>query len=399
MVELDGIQYDVKTPDENANDIVATINDYAAKNKVTNSKGEVINIEANTTNPLYMICYGVAYLISIVQKLIYNVGCAFNIARASEKQLLNIADMAGVKRKSASKTTILCMVYASLTESCSITSEMSVTIPYGSSNLVFHPAYDIEIVAGGAKNVVLICETTGSYSIASGTVTQFDDAVAGLRSITSSASVPGQKEESIADLRQRIQRREESFTQIDKAANAIADLEGVSLCNIFYNYSPDSETIIRDITVPPRQALLLVQGYSNLIAETFYKYMMCLTAGATSSRNIPQDYTTLSGQVIPVNIITPITKDVYIRVYVVSALQDSTKTSIKDTICTLAENLTIAQTLSSKDITKLLVENFPSLEFRGVELGEDDTAYTYKVVPKDDELIVFNVNKIQILEG
>ena len=79
MITLDGIEYTVKTPEENASDLVNYINDYCAAHNVKNSKGEVINIAANETNPLYMILYGNAYLATVLQKLIYSAACRMSV--------------------------------------------------------------------------------------------------------------------------------------------------------------------------------------------------------------------------------------------------------------------------------------------------------------------------------
>ena len=55
MLVLDGIEYTVKTPEENASDLVAFVNEYCAARNIKNSKGETIYISANETNPLYMM--------------------------------------------------------------------------------------------------------------------------------------------------------------------------------------------------------------------------------------------------------------------------------------------------------------------------------------------------------
>ena len=130
MITLDGIEYTVKTPEENVSDLVNYINDYCAANNVKNSKGEVINIAANETNPLYMVLYGNAYLATVLQKLIYSAACTMSVPESSEKQLLNIADIAGVVRNSATKTTIIGTVYAEESggASCKIMRTLTCTV-------------------------------------------------------------------------------------------------------------------------------------------------------------------------------------------------------------------------------------------------------------------------------
>ena len=52
MVLLDGIEYEVKTPDENLDDVITYVNDYCAAKDIRNTAGEVIYIEPNEANPL-----------------------------------------------------------------------------------------------------------------------------------------------------------------------------------------------------------------------------------------------------------------------------------------------------------------------------------------------------------
>ena len=46
MLSLDGIEYTVKTPEENASDLVSFINDYCRSHGIKNSLGEDVYIEA-----------------------------------------------------------------------------------------------------------------------------------------------------------------------------------------------------------------------------------------------------------------------------------------------------------------------------------------------------------------
>ena len=47
MIELDGVEYSVATPEENVTSMVDYINNYCAVNNIRNSKGELIYIEQN----------------------------------------------------------------------------------------------------------------------------------------------------------------------------------------------------------------------------------------------------------------------------------------------------------------------------------------------------------------
>lgn len=402
MIELDGIQYNVRTPEENAENMLGFINDYCTSHNITNSQGELVQIEQNWANPLYILLYGFSYLVTVLQKLLYNVGCSLNIARASDRQVMNIAEIANVKRKEATKTTVQVIIYANLTGTgavpCHITKTLTVTLNYGSQIISFSPAYEVEIPVGGSVSMVLICNQDGSYSIPAGSIERFDTDVDGFRSMTSSASVPGQEEESIADLRTRIQERATSSTQLDRASADITQLDGVALCNIYFNYSNTSDVVIDDITVPPRQALLFVQGYSDNIARVFYNHLSCLTAGSGSPTAIEQVYTTHAGQQLPVYIIPPTVIYPYITIYLNEQVVASVNQGIKDAIATLASSISIGQTLTSTMVIAKIQEAYPTLALAGVSLSLDNETFTYQLEIQPFQLFGFNTEYMLLSE-
>ena len=159
-----------------------------------------------------------------------------SVAESSERQLLNLSDLAGIKRTKATHTTIAGVVYANLEETgavdCVITQEMEATITIAGIDVVFHPAFDVTVPIGESRNIVLVADQLGSFNISANTITSFDDPVPGLRMLSTGASTPGQEKESIASLRERLQRRTVDSTQIEKAAAAIQNLEGVAMCSI-----------------------------------------------------------------------------------------------------------------------------------------------------------------------
>ncbi len=403
MIELDNIQYELKTPQENADSAVGYINDYCKTNNITNSKGELVQIAQNWANPLYAIIFGASYLVSILQKLIYNAGCSLNISRASNRQLLNIAEIANVRRKKATKTTIVAMIYANITSDtdpvpCKITKDLLVTVAYGSESITFSPAYETEIPVNGSVAMVLVCNQEGSYSMEAGSITTFDTNPAGFRKMVSQASVPGQKEETFADLRQRIEQRSTTGTQLDRASADITQLEGVTLCNIYFNYSNVSYVVVNGINVPPRQALLFVQGYSDDIARVFYNHLSCLTCGKDYQYTITQTYTTHAGQELPVYIIPPTFVYPQIRIFVGIKLITETIQGIRDSIASLSEELSIGEALTSTKVINKIQEDYPQVQVNGVQLALDDNVFSYQVQVQEYQLIQFDDSKISIIE-
>ena len=412
MLLLDGIEYEVKTPDENLDDVVTYINDYCQANDIKNSLGETIYIEANEANPFYQMLRGLSYLTTMMQKLQYSAGCAVSVAESSERQLLNLSDIAGIKRTKATHTTIAGVVYANLPDTgavdCVITQDMEATITIAGQDVTFHPAFDVTVPIGESKNIVLVAEQLGSFNISANTITGFDDPVPGLRMMSTGASTPGQEKESIASLRERLQRRTVEGTQIERAASAIQNLEGVAMCSIYFNYSPrENESVPYgniNITVPPRQALIFVQGWSTAdptaIARTFYRYLLCKTAGEEVEGAQEQTYTTKAGQELSVWVLPPKQQEVYLRIYIKNVLSYEQVDGIKDVICAMSGNLTIGQSITSVDIIKYVSGVYTNLTIQGAEVSLTGAAGTYSYVQAPDPTAVFylNVDNIDVVE-
>lgn len=411
MILLDGIEYEVKIPDENLDDVVTYINDYCQTNDIKNSLGETIYIDANEANPLYQALRGLSYLTTIMQKLQYSAGCSVSVAESSERQLLNLSDIAGIKRTKPTHTTIAGVVYANLEDQgavdCVITKEMEATITIAGTDVVFHPAFDVTVPIGEARNIVLVAEQLGSFNISANTITEFDDPVPGLRMMATGASTPGQERESIASLRERLQRRTVDSTQIEKAASAIQNLEGVAMCSIYFNYSPREDDTVpygdTNITVPPRQALVFVQGWSTdpvAIARTFYRYLLCKTAGGDVVEHQEQVYETRAGQQLTVNILPPKQQAVYLRIFIKNVLSYEQVDGIKDVICSMAGSLAIGQSISSVDIIKHVSSVYTNLTIQGadVSLTGNDNDYSYVQTPYPTSIFYLNVDNISVVE-
>lgn len=402
MIELDGIEYSLNTPEENCNDALSFINNYCAEHGAMNSKGEVIYVEPNTTNPLYIILYGLSYLVTIIQKLIYSVGASISIPHSSDNQLLNLADIANVRRRAPTKTTIKAFVTSNLPGedaiNCVITPVLSVTIATAEQDVVFHPATDYVIPPGEGRNITLIAEQEGSFAISAGSFSLFDTPVEGLRSIVASASEPGKDRETIAELRARIQRRASNGTQIDRAAEAIYQLDGVNNCNIYFNYSPTTPEVIGSgthmMTVEPRKALVLVQGYSSEIAKTYFNHLLCESQQVTDSE--VQYYVTKAGQQLPVYVTPPAQVRILIRLYLGEDAGYDQSLALKDTLLRLEGKITIGQDITAALVISQLREAYPTLSIIGAEVALEDGNFSFKTEIQQNEIAVFNTVDITI---
>lgn len=394
MLELDGVVYTVKTPAENTTDMLNRINNYCADNDIRNSKDELVTIAETPSNPLYIILWGLGYLVAIIQKLLYSIACGFSIQEASEKQLLNLADLAGIKRQQATKTTIDLVVYSLTTgnDPCSITTEDTVTI----DGHVYRPAFNLTIPVNSVGHVILVCDDEGSYNVSEDVMTDFDTPLQYMRTLKQYASTPGHEEESITSLRERMQRRIYSGTSLDAAQDAILALDGVTTCSIYFNPSVDTPASVHGITCAPRSALLFVQGYNANIAKTFFQNMACLTNQATVERTVAQNYVTHAGQVIPVYMITPAQVVCRVRVYVDISITEEIVQNMKDAIMSLCRSVQAGQAVTSRMILDQL-EAHKSYGLQGAMLSIDGENFDYKVTPLLDELLIFQSEAIEII--
>ncbi len=404
MLSLDGIDYQVKSPDENLDDLITYINEYCATHQIKNTHGEVIYIDPNDANPLYQVLRGYAYMIAVMQKLIYSAGCSFSVAESSDRQLLNLADIAGVKRNNPTRTIISGTAYSTADEACNITTEAEATVIVSGEEVKFHPAYSVSIPANSSAYIILVADRTGPISLSENTITNFDEPIANLRLLVTSASTPGQNIEEISALRERLQRRRVSNTQIERAANAIQELEGVAMCNIHFNYNTEDPELVpygdTTVSLPARQALLVVQGWStepNAIARTFYRYLICQTGGSGVTGVRTQTYTTKANQDLTVYILPPVQVPIYIKIYVKDILSDYQIASIQYTVCAIAGRLSIGQSLSSATVIQAILAVFPSLQLQGVELSKDNVSYSYEQQTSPLSIFSLSIDNIQIV--
>ena len=397
MVELDGVEYQVQDTETVASEIVERINSYCKEHGVTNSQGDIVFIDANRANPLYMIIWGLSYVISILQRLIYNVGCAFNIAASSPRQLLNLADIAGVKRNDATYTIIPCLIYAADTGDCIITKDLLVKTVAKGTELKFHPAFEATVTAGHVLNVPLICEITGPFTIEEGWADKFEAPVDNLDHIILAASIPGADQETIASLRARMQQRKLNFTQVDAARDASRILPGVASCSIFFNYSNVDDVVVGDITISPRKALVVVQGYSDDIAEAYYSHLLCESVPGPEDRTQKQDYITHANQHMPVYFVSPRPLPVYIHIVVDAELTDEMVQKVKDKACEISLHLSIGDSLSTFQVMELVTAT-PGITAKvlGCSLGDAAATGQFQVTPEADQLLTLAPEHITI---
>lgn len=423
MIELDGKQYIVSTPSQNTKDMLDSINTYCNNNNVKNSKDEIIHIEENFASPIYLILWALGYLVTIIQNLIFCVAKGLNVQSASDDQLLNLADMSGVKRGQPSVTTFNLAVQCMSTDAsgydpnandgqCIITSEDTITY----QGVVYKPALhpNIVIAPGQWGYITMVAQTTTTQQIAANTIQQFDTTIANLATVRQDyAATPGQSQESIASLRDRIQRRQYSGTTIDSAIDAIRALPGVTICNIIYNESSALTITVGEdaLQILPRHALIIVQGYNANIAAEYAKFLTAQTcdfsydsSGEYTIQSVypanrvleVQEYITHAQQKIPIMLIKPMSKDVYIHIILAQNVEASIEQNIKDTlVTTLMASTTVGQDLTTSMVLSALTD-FASFSIVGATMGLSEDSLSYKTAIAKDVLLTYSPSNITL---
>lgn len=418
MVELDGIQYIVKSPQENTEDMRNRINTYCAENNIVNSTNELIFIEARFSSPVYLILWALGYLVTVIQNLIVSLARAHNVQEATPNQLLNIADMANVKRGQPSKTTFNIQVVAMSDEDTNwdetindgdLVISSTDTITY--QGVVYTPALRPSIrlkhgegALGEYGYITMVAQTTESQAISEGAITGFDTTIPNLGGFLQFTSIPGQDQESIASLRERVQRKQYGGTSIDTCMDALRALPGVTVANIIYNESVHTTKLVGadGLELPPRFAMIIVQGYSEQIAETYFCYLTAPTVIKISDtdydmRNIPasrvleiQKYYTHAQQEIPVLLIKPKQELVYIQVYLGMPVTGQLEEEMASAIAAgLSKNLTIGQSITSAMVLGFLT-SYASYGILGAMMKtESGESFAYRTYQSED--VIFQV--------
>lgn len=409
MIELDGIEYQVKSAQENCDDMVGYINDYCASHDIKNSLGELIQIDKNRASPFYLLLLGLGYLVSGIQNLVFSAGCSLNIARSSERQLLDLCDIAGVRRNNATKTTIKCQIFVKAVDDyigstsgadtqLHITKDMSVTLASGSDNIIFHPAYEMWLDAGTNQMLVLVAESEGPYSFAANAFSNFDQQPKQVLKIIADAAVSGHAQETIPELRQRLLDRKTNYPITQQVSEAISELEGVTFCNVIFNYDSTTPMSIGSVLVAPRKALVLVQGYNDRIAEVYYQYMLAESQEAPN-RSLKQDWISRQGQKFPVYITPPKQHVVFVQVVVNAVINSNDIENLQECVCTIANQLEISESLDAARVVTLLRNEHGEIPVINVQLKLDGAAeWAYIVKPEQDELIALYKENVVIQE-
>ena len=306
-IALDGIEYVVNTPTENALDLLTYINNYCITHDIKNSKGTVVQFTTNMASPIWLVILGVGYLLNIYQKLVYTVGQNFSIASCSEQQLYNLMEIAGTQPLPATATLINIRVYADDKGDAYVPAGTSISL----NDIIYNVLYDILAPVSSYGTGVLIAQTTGPLYVPAGIDKAFDQSVDNLKEIVRENSQPGNLAETVGEGRFRLQNITSNIAGYTGLTNKLRELPGVTSARAEFN-TTITDIVVDGFTIPGRTCLLVIQGYSDLIAEIYWRYMIV----PTTEGPVEQDYYLSSGQNIPVKWHTPASTGILLKLVI-----------------------------------------------------------------------------------
>ena len=373
----DDIEYTVDTVTDNALNLLAWINKYLLDHEVRDTSGAILQFVVNITSPIWLIILGMGYMLTTFQKLLYACGLSFNISSCSVPQLQNLMEIAGTSYLPGTPTTVTCNILATADGSCVITTEDIITYVYEGENVIFAPIYETTIAAGTTAFVTLQANRPGAIFIPGGAITAFDEPPVNFASMISLNSLPGRLEETAPEARTRLQKGIEGSSGLDAAISALRALPGIQTANLFFNTNLITDLVIAGMTIPPRCCGMIVQGYSDSIAKTYYDYLNVPCVGGS----LTQDYMTLASQHLPITYDLPEQIEMYIRVKVripvTYLVPTEYQQAIKNLLLPASGSLLIGQDYSQRYLLSL-TESFdvPDIEIVGLEVSTDNITFS-----------------------
>jgi hypothetical protein len=291
-------------------------------------------------------------------------------------------------------TTIQATVIAAASGDVSITTEMTATVTINGNRVVFRPLYNTIVSASTSSIIVFGADKIGPLYVPANTIA-FDDEVPNLSLMNSLNSVAGTDIESINHLRMRLQQNTKD-SEIDRCIGDLNDLPGIVSANVHFNASIGDPETIGGHVIAPRSSIIFVQGFSELIATTYYSNMTAPTTNDTGAQS--QNYITKAGQVIPVYFFPPIQKDFFVRLTISILPTEDITTQLRNIVFSLNGLKTIGEQYSLEDVYLVLNNEALSYDVVGVEVSMDGNNWGFITSLQPDEYGNIPMDNISVVE-
>ena len=361
-----------------------------------NSLAITPQLTASPTNAIWLNFLGSGSLQQNYDAELYAASQSFNVATCDDNQVLNLAPVTGTSPLPATYSSALVNVTASSSGSATVTA--GTKIPFQSINFVV--TITTVIPASTTASVFTVADTTGPYLALAGQLNAFSSSVTNVASVTNPGnSSQGSNSETTQAFRQRLINGNGTVNwDLDGTILAIRALPGVVAANVYFNVSTvNNLTLPGAVVIPPRYASIVIQGsdVSGQLPLTYAKRMTAPTQGAYSG-----NWTSLSGQVIPIYYNSATTQSVYVKVYYDTSqtYQPGFDVLIQNAIVGLNGALTIGQAVTSQLVSSVL-DNFNYATITGITVSIDNATFSRNAVVNAYQVGYFSTGNISVLSG
>ena len=361
---------EVNSVEDNASAYIDATNNLLAQNHVLDKEGNPAQLAKLAGSPMWLFALAYGQNLTEWQERLRVVNAQLDIANCTEEQVLNLAQIAGVIREEGSSpfvtlhirnTTDVPVLYNpstvvakdSFSNNSWYCSQNFTLAGHEEADLLFYCAHkDVSVPAGTAFVLTFNAEAYPTYTI-----------------VSEDASIIVTKQETIAELRNKLMQGVEAFNGVAQAQEAIKGLNGIVKCSIWFNPDPNLPmTLPGNITVPARMTFVAIQGVdtANLLAEVYLRYLDVATYRILNQPDLPDSLASSTilgagGFTAYYSVCSEV--PVYVKVLVKPFAGDTTyEDLIKDTIMAHAYDSDVGAQITTQQICYWLNEVSYSVE-------------------------------------
>lgn len=353
-----------------------------------------ISIVPTKSNVIWLFCLGIGAVAALFDTSLESAKNSFNPALCDDDQILHMLPITGITRLPAT--------FSTLNVNFTATPDGTLTVPAGTHVVVKNQTYrfvtdeEAIIPANGTVAVATTCDTTGPIQVSVGQADSIVESLANFLAVTNSeVAVAGRDLETVSSVRTRIINGLTLRSNLNGFIQALRDLPGVNQAKVYFNESTVTPLVLPgSITVPVRTLYIVIEGASDLIAETWGERMVAPTYGSQT-----QQFATLSGQLFDVHYDNAASQPVYVKVYVSSLYprQEGYDVLIKDAVVALGAVAEIGKMVTAEFILAAF-DMFPYATINGAEVSLDDVTYGRTAIIDGDSVPSFTEVNVEIIE-
>jgi hypothetical protein len=166
----------------------------------------------------------------------------------------------------------------------------------------------------------------------------------------------------------------EAISPLAGAIQGLNALDGVTKAVVLYNSNYDSDMILGGKTVPPKKAVVFVQGYSDKIAKEYYTHMTAQTYSDGTAHQ--QSYVMENGQNFLMNYFAPIAVNLYVKVKISTLITLERQAEIKQAVIKLSNSRNIGDNYTTSYMIDMLNTNLYFPEVTDIKISTDGVTWS-----------------------